>query len=205
MHQVPWELRLFKSPAEIALIRRAAELLDQTLQEIIPMLSPGVTARDVAATARLRLAELGADPAHLGYVAAARGWDFLHAQSEESPLEAGEWLHLELVARYRGYEARLIRCVGLGPIDAERRHAARPTEAGDKKQDHKFANASHARRAGGEERGVGSRVRAACPESHERNGGGGIHRSRPGSDRSPNHRGQNHLTRKASIASPAPQ
>jgi len=49
MHQVPWELRLVKSPAEIALIRRAAELLDQTLQEIIPMLSPGVTARDVAA------------------------------------------------------------------------------------------------------------------------------------------------------------
>jgi Xaa-Pro dipeptidase len=124
MHQVPWELRLVKSPAEIALIRRAAELLDQTLQEIIPMLSPGVTARDVAATARLRLAELGADPAHLGYVAAARGWDFLHAQSDESPLEAGDVLHLELVARYRGYEARLMRCVALGPIDAERRHAA---------------------------------------------------------------------------------
>ncbi len=78
MHQVPWELRLVKSPAEIALIRRAAELLE----------------------------------------------NFLHAQSEETPLEAGDVLHLELVSRYRGYEARLMRCVALGPIDAERRHAA---------------------------------------------------------------------------------
>src|SRR5258708_21056668 len=88
------------------------------------VLGPGMTPREVKAMAWRRLAELGADPAHLGYVAAARGWDFLHAQSEESPLEAGDVLHLELVARYRGYEARLMRCVALGPIDAERRHAA---------------------------------------------------------------------------------
>src|SRR5207237_1831875 len=90
MVRVPWELRLVKSPAEIALIRRAAELLDQTLRETMSMVSPGTTARAVAAMARQRLTELGADPAHLGYIAAARGWNFLHAQSEEPPLEAGD-------------------------------------------------------------------------------------------------------------------
>jgi Xaa-Pro aminopeptidase len=124
MVRVPWELRLVKSPAEIALIRRAAEILDQTLREIIPMIGPGVTARDAAATASRRLIELGADPAHLGYIAAARGWNFLHAKPDETPLEAGDVLHLELVSRYRGYEARLMRCVAVGPIDAERRAAA---------------------------------------------------------------------------------
>jgi len=125
MYRVPWELRLVKSPAEIARIRRAAELLDQALREIIPTISPGVTARDVAATTSRRLIELGADPAHLGYIAAARGWNFLHAQREDAPLAAGDVLHLELVSRYRGYEARLMRCVALGPINAERRAAAK--------------------------------------------------------------------------------
>ena len=124
MHQVPWELRLVKSPAEIALIRRAAELLDHAVGEIIDVLAPGMTPREVKAMAWRRLTDLGADPALIGYVAAARGWNFLHAQSEETPLEAGDVLHLELVSRYRGYEARLMRCVALGPIDAERRHAA---------------------------------------------------------------------------------
>jgi Xaa-Pro dipeptidase len=124
MFRVPWELRLIKSSAEIARIRRAAQLLDQTLGEIIDVLVPGMTPRQVAAMAARRLTELGADPAHLGYIAAARGWNFLHARPEEKPLETGDVLHLELVSRYRGYEARLMRCVAIGPIDAERREAA---------------------------------------------------------------------------------
>jgi Xaa-Pro dipeptidase len=124
MFRVPWEQRLVKSPAEIALIRRAAELLDQTLGEIIDVVVPGMTPREVAAMAVRRLIELGADPAHLGYIAAARGWNFLHSRPQEKPLETGDVLHLELVSRFRGYEARLMRCVAMGPVDAERRDAA---------------------------------------------------------------------------------
>ena len=110
------ELRLVKSAAEVARIRRAAGLLDQAFGELLEAVAPGVTPRRLTGRAAARLITLGADPAHIGYIAAARGWDFLHAQPDEKPLEAGDVLHLELVARYRGYEARLMRCVALGAV-----------------------------------------------------------------------------------------
>ena len=124
MGGVPWELRLIKSPAEVALIRRAAEILDQVMREVIDLAAPGITCRAVLALAARRLLECGADPAHLGYVTAARGANFLHMRPAESALAKGDVLHLELVSRYEGYEARLMRCVTLGTVDAERQRAA---------------------------------------------------------------------------------
>lgn len=124
MPGVPWELRLVKSAAEIARLRMAAQILDQTMRDIIAAARPGITCREVMGLAAGRLAQLGADPAHIGYVAAAHGADFLHLWPSEKPLERGDVLHLELVSRYRGYEARIMRCVALGALDAERQKAA---------------------------------------------------------------------------------
>ena len=67
---------------------------------------------------------MGGDPGHVGLIAAARGWDFLHAPLDDDPLKQGDVLHLELVSRYRGYDARMMRCVALGPVDAARQAAA---------------------------------------------------------------------------------
>src|SRR5260221_8954210 len=61
MRGVPWELRLVKSPAEIALIRRAAEILDRRMREVIDAVEPGVTCRALLALAARRLLESGAD------------------------------------------------------------------------------------------------------------------------------------------------
>ena len=124
MPGLPWELRLIKSQAEIACLRTAAQILDQTVADAIERVRPGIVPRDVLAFAASRLLELGAEPAHLGYVSAARDWSFLHMQPAQSPLAHGDVLHLELVARYRGYEARVMRCVALGAIAAEREEAA---------------------------------------------------------------------------------
>ena len=46
--------------------------------------------------------------------ALARDWNFLHMQPAEAALEQGDVLHFELVSRYRGYEARIMRCVAIG-------------------------------------------------------------------------------------------
>ena len=65
MFRVAWELRLIKSPAEIARIARAATILDQTMREVIAAVADGFTARQAAAIAArrlvidLRLAERG--------------------------------------------------------------------------------------------------------------------------------------------------
>jgi Xaa-Pro aminopeptidase len=94
------------------------------MREIAAAIRPGMSCRDVMALAGRRLPQLGADPAHLGYAAVARGANFLHLWATEEPLERGDLLHLELVARYRGYEARVMRCIALGTIDSERKSAA---------------------------------------------------------------------------------
>ena len=125
MRGVPRELRLIKSPAELGYLRTAARILDQVVAEIISTAAPGVTPRDIRALAARRLVELGTDPAHLGYVSVARDWNFLHMQPAERALEHGDVLHFELVSRYRGYEARLMRCVAIGTADPELEAAAK--------------------------------------------------------------------------------
>lgn len=119
-----WDLRLVKSPAEIARLARAAGMLDAVMAELVRDAAPGLTARQAAARASGRLIALGGDPGHVGYVAAAKGWDFLHAALDDRPLARGDVLHLELVSRYRGYDARMMRCVSIGPLDPARREAA---------------------------------------------------------------------------------
>jgi len=122
--RLPWELRLIKSAAEIARMAHAAALLDRAMADAIAGVAPGVTPRQVTAAAARRLIELGGDPGLIGHVAVARGWDFLHAPLQEAPLARGDVLHLELVCRVGGYDARLMRCVSLGPVDTGRLQAA---------------------------------------------------------------------------------
>jgi Xaa-Pro aminopeptidase len=122
---VPRALRLIKSPAEIGYLRTAARILDQIAGEVVDTVGTGVTPREVRALAARRLLELGTDPAHLGYVSVARDWSFLHMQPVDRALEHGDVLHFELVSRYRGYEARIMRCIAIGAAAPQLQAAAR--------------------------------------------------------------------------------
>ncbi|MCW5772154.1 MAG: aminopeptidase P family protein [Rhodospirillaceae bacterium] len=124
MPRVPWELRLVKSPAEIARIAMASAILDRVMMDTIAEAGRGATPRGVTAAVSKRLLEAGCEVGPVGLISAARGWDFLHAALDDRPLERGDVLHLELVSRLRGYDARLMRCVSIGPADAARRQAA---------------------------------------------------------------------------------
>jgi Xaa-Pro dipeptidase len=123
---LPWELRLVKSPAEIAHIERAASIADRTMDEIVQLARPGISERDVSAYAARRYVELGALPGHVGPVTRGSGWNFLHGRMHDGPLASGDILHVELVPRFRGYSGRLMRSVVIGAADATR-HATMRT------------------------------------------------------------------------------
>jgi Xaa-Pro dipeptidase len=108
------ELRLIKSPAEVDLLRKAANIADETMRRSAAACVPGATQRKVAAVGSAAFINLGADPSHPGPIAAGRGWDFLHAELEDAPLKTGDLVHMELVPRVFGYCSRLMRCVSLG-------------------------------------------------------------------------------------------
>ncbi len=118
---LPWELRLRKSTAEIALVRRAASIADTVMAEIAARARAGSTEREWSAFAARRFIELGGTPGHVGPITVGRGWGFLHGHLHDTPLAQGDILHLELVPRFQGYSARLMRSVTIGPA-SEQRH-----------------------------------------------------------------------------------
>jgi Xaa-Pro aminopeptidase len=111
---VIWQLRLIKSPAEIALLRRCAAVADAALHRAAAICRPGTNQREAARVAVNAFVELGADPGPPGPITAGRGWDFLHGHLEDTPLRAGDIVHIELTPRIAGYSARTMRCVAVG-------------------------------------------------------------------------------------------
>ncbi|MGH8325900.1 MAG: M24 family metallopeptidase [Steroidobacteraceae bacterium] len=121
---VVWRLRLRKSDAETALLRRAAAIADAAMRKAIAACRTGGTKRDAAAAASAAFLALGADPSHVGPISSGRGWDFLHARLDDNILETGDLVHIELVPRIEGYCSRLMRSVSIGPPSRERAEAA---------------------------------------------------------------------------------
>lgn len=119
-----WELRLIKSPAEIALLRRCASIADLAVTVTAAMCRPGATQRDAVTAAIDCYLANGADPGPAGPITAGRGWDFLHRHLSEGPLEQGDIVHLELTPRINGYSARIMRCAVVGGASAEQHATA---------------------------------------------------------------------------------
>lgn len=113
-----WELRLRKSPAEVALLRRAAAVADEATRRAAAACVPGATKRDAARVAVDAFVELGADPGPPGPISAGRGWDFLHGHLDDERLAAGDVVHIELTPRIHGYSARIMRCAVVGEAPA---------------------------------------------------------------------------------------
>lgn len=122
---VIWELRLIKSPAEMAFLRQSAAVADAAMERAVHACRPGASQRDAAREAAAAFIELGADPGPPGPISAAQGWDFLHGHLSSEPLAPGQSVHIELVPRVQGYSARLMRCVSIGEPDAALQAATR--------------------------------------------------------------------------------
>lgn len=118
------ELRLIKSAAEIALLRKAAAIGDEALRRAAAACVPGASQRDAARIAQTTYVELGGDPYRPGPITAGRGWDFLHGHLGDEPLATGDVVHIELTPRVYGYSSRMMRCVVLGEPEPERQRAA---------------------------------------------------------------------------------
>jgi Xaa-Pro aminopeptidase len=119
------QLRLRKSPAEIACIRQAAAIADQAMREAIAAAGEGRSEREAAAVAAAAFLRLGADSGRTGPITAGRRSGTLHGTLGDHRLEAGDLLHMELVPSVNGYSARLMRPTVIGPPSAALAAAAR--------------------------------------------------------------------------------
>lgn len=115
------QLRLIKSPAEIAYLRRAAGIADQAMHRAIAAVGPGKRERDAAAAAAEAFLSLGADTGHTGPITSGRGEGFLHGHLHDHGLSKGDIVHLELVPSVYGYSARVMRSAVIGGASAAQR------------------------------------------------------------------------------------
>ena len=117
-------MRLIKSRREIEVMRKAANIADQTMRRAIAAAASGASSRTAAAVASGSFIELGADFGRTGPITVGRGWNFMHGQLSDDRLVPGDILHLELVPKVSGYCARLMRPAVMGEPSAELRDAA---------------------------------------------------------------------------------
>jgi len=119
------ELRLRKSPEEIALLRRAADIADRAIAAAGEAAGEGRNEREAAAAASRIFLELGADTPRVGVITSGRRASSLHGGLGSHRLERGDLLHMELVPQVHGYSARIMRPTVIGAPSAEQRDAAR--------------------------------------------------------------------------------
>jgi Xaa-Pro dipeptidase len=122
-------LRVLKSPAELAYVRRAAELCDDALGEARRLAKPGASEGEILAAMHGAVFRGGGDDPANEYIIGS-GPDALlcRYKSGRRNLDANDQLTLEFAGAYRHYHSCLMRTLVIGRVDpglAEMHKAAR--------------------------------------------------------------------------------
>ncbi|MBI5432409.1 MAG: aminopeptidase P N-terminal domain-containing protein [Planctomycetes bacterium] len=104
------ELRLFKSPAELATMRRAAAITAEAHAEALRRARPGVNERELDALLQYEFLRHGANgPAYTNIVAGGRNACILHYVENDQPLRDGDLLLIDAGAEVDCYACDVTR------------------------------------------------------------------------------------------------
>lgn len=118
-----WKLRLIKSPAEIAYLRRAADINNRAVAKLLETVKEGWTEREVYRELASTVMALGADrPGYIPVNADPRAPDSLTGGPTDRRLQAGRMVYMDTGCLYRGYWADVARVFAVGrATDHQRR------------------------------------------------------------------------------------
>lgn len=115
-----WSLRMRKSPAEIACLRKACRVTDAALARFFAELRPSMTERDMARRLGALLLEEGADGIDWIMMTSGRGQYYrTFGVPREHALEPGEMVWMDVSAIVNGYKSDYDRSAILGGPTAE--------------------------------------------------------------------------------------
>jgi Xaa-Pro dipeptidase len=116
------QLRLVKSPAEIAYVRRAAELADAALDAAIARAGPGADESDILADMHAAVFRGGGDdPANEFIIGSGPGAMMCRYFTGRRKLDPQDQLTLEFAGTYRHYHAALMRTFAIGAAPPRQR------------------------------------------------------------------------------------
>lgn len=115
------ELRITKDTVEITEMRRAVAIAQQSLQDVIPQIKPGITEKELAAELTVQLLRNGSDPELPFQPIVAGGPNSAnpHAVPTDRPLQRGDLLVIDWGARSNGYCSDLTRTFAICEIKPE--------------------------------------------------------------------------------------
>jgi Xaa-Pro aminopeptidase len=109
------ELRMVKDPTEVDAIKKAAELTDAGVNAAIDTIRPGVHEFEVAAEMEYAMRKLGSEGVAFDtQVASGIRSAFPHGGCTDREIRKGEFIVVDLGARYSGYRADLTRTFIIG-------------------------------------------------------------------------------------------
>lgn len=112
-------LRQVKQPDELALLKQAIAITDETFAYICDWIQPGMTEKEVQWEILHHMVMLGADGAAFETIVASGPHSSMpHAQANQRRIQRGEPIIIDMGARYQGYCADMTRTICLGePAD----------------------------------------------------------------------------------------
>lgn len=107
--------RVSKTEKEIALMKKACEITDQALADIIQELQVGMTERALEIKLKNRMIELGADNTWDRFIVASgtRG-AMPHGMASDKVIERGDMVTFDIGCSYKGYYSDMTRTVSMG-------------------------------------------------------------------------------------------
>ena len=127
-------VRAVKSDAELACVRRAAEIVDVAFADLLESVRPGRTELQIAARLDSVMADQGGEAAAIRTMVSAGPdvWCRTHSPPSQRPVEAGDVMYVDACGVVARYHADLCRTVAIGRDHEEARrileHTARSVD-----------------------------------------------------------------------------
>ena len=116
-------LRMVKSPAELACVRKAGELADRAYEEAVRLARPGAFEGDILAAMQGEVWRAGGDePANETVIGSGPGALMCRYYTGRRHLDADDQLMLEFAGTWRHYHACLMRTIRIGPPPERQRY-----------------------------------------------------------------------------------
>lgn len=112
------DMRMTKSPDEIATIKQAIWVVEESLRRTLPKITVGITELDVVAELEFQTKKLGAQgPSFSTIVLGGQRTGLPHGDPTERPIQGGELLLIDAGVFVSGYVSDLTRTFAVGKIN----------------------------------------------------------------------------------------
>lgn len=117
------ELRAVKTAQEVALIREAQRMTDETFTYVLDVIKEGRTERDVMLDMEFFMRRMGSEGVSFDFiVVSGKKSSMPHGVPSDKVIEKGDFVTMDFGAVYGGYHSDMTRTVAVGSVSEKQKH-----------------------------------------------------------------------------------